>query len=86
MPRRGGAGEHQPGIGIAGLPRPQRKIRISELILAGWDERPHTVDRKPDEPAEAAQFVDRGIDLAVAAGVGQSFEDFFSGENRGKVA
>ena len=86
MPRRGGAGEHESGIGIAGLPCPQSEIRISELILAGWDERPHTVYWEPDEPAEAAQFVDRGVDLAVAAGVGQSFDDLFSGENRGEVA
>jgi len=75
MPRRGGASEPESCVGTAGQPRPQCKVRISELILAGWDERPHAVDRKADEPTEAAQLVDRGIDVPFAPGVGQPSEE-----------
>ena len=86
MPRRCGTGEPESCIGIAGQPRPQCKVRVSELILAGWDERPHPVDRKPDEPTEAAQLVDRGIDVPFALGVGQPFQDFLACDDGGEVA
>jgi hypothetical protein len=81
MPRRCGASQPESGLRVSRLPRSQGQVWISELVLPGWDECPHAVDWKPYEPTEAAQLVDRRIDLPVAPGVVQSFEDFLAGEN-----
>ena len=86
MPSGGGTGEHKSGLGVARLPRSYREVGISARILTGRDERPHTVDRTPNEPTEAAQLVDRRVDLPVAPGVVQSFEDFLPSENRRDIA